>query len=347
MLITYSLSIWSTAAIGYPLKYFAPELYHVWIDVTKQSFGIFLTTLNQLWTPCEITITGDRELEGLFSLNEDGTLKTKFDERAILMANHQLYSDWAYLWWVAFTAKLHGALYIMLKASLKNIPIVGWGMQHYRFIFLTRKWQEDEKILNKSLTEINEEKNWPAWLVLFPEGTTFSKNGYDKTVSYAKKTDVAVPKHVLLPRSTGLRYSLSKLDDSVEYLYDATIHYAGMQKEVYGEDYFTLKAIYFTGVYPKHVSIYWRRYRVKDIPYQDEEAFTKWIQDRWYEKDQILDRMIQTGSFGDDQMKPLRVPVKLNSLLQTFQIISVPLNVVLIISLLKKHVPNLIRAFQG
>jgi lysocardiolipin and lysophospholipid acyltransferase len=318
-------------------------VYRAWIDITKQSFGILLTAENQFFTPTLATMHGDKELDGVFRINQDGTLKTEFGDRAVLMANHQLYSDWVYMWWIAFTNRLHGAIYIVLKASLKKLPIFGWGMQNYRFIFLSRKWQADEKVLKDGLGAIAREKQWPAWLLLFPEGTTMSRNGYDKTVAYAKKTDTAVPKHVLLPRSKGLRYSLKELAGSVDYLYDATIHYSGMQEGTYGEDYYTLRTMYLRGIYPDQINMYWRRYKVSDIPYDDEEAFEKWIQERWFEKDELLDRMINTGSFlepdtpSNSTMSKVTVPVKLNSPLQLFQIFSVPLNVLLLGHLVWNH----------
>lgn len=321
----------------------APEIYRVWIDVTKQSFAIVLTAENQFFTPTLATMHGDKELEGVFKLNTDGTLKTEFNDRTILVANHQLYSDWVYMWWIAFTNQLHGAIYIVLKASLKRLPIFGWGMQNYRFIFLSRKWQNDEQVLKDGLEPIATDKNWPAWLLLFPEGTTMSKDGYSKTVAYAKKSDVEVPKHVLLPRSKGLRHSLLELGGSIDYLYDATIHYSGMQEGVYGEDYYTLRTMYLRGNYPDSINIYWRRYKVSEIPYNDEKEFESWIQQRWYEKDELLDRMIKTGSFVDPEstttptMEKISAPVKLNSPGQLFQIFSVPLNVILISHLLWNH----------
>lgn len=44
----------------------------------------------------------------------------------IIVANHQIYQDWIYLW--SFMRELNGAgdLKIMLKRSLMNIPLFGW-----------------------------------------------------------------------------------------------------------------------------------------------------------------------------------------------------------------------------
>jgi lysocardiolipin and lysophospholipid acyltransferase len=341
-----SLCIHGTQLVGFPLAYVAPDIWHAWIDLTKQSFGILLTAVSQYWTPCTMHMTGDSSVLDLLSVDpKDGTLITSIGDRAVIIANHQLYSDWVYLWWFAFTAKAHGGVYILLKDSLKWIPIFGWGMQFFNFIFLSRKWVNDETILDQGVDRLRREKEWPAWLLLFPEGTTFSRNGVAKSVAYGKKADLDLPQHLLLPRSRGLRHSILKLDSSIEYLYDATIHYSGIPKGVYGEDYFTLRNMYLRGKFSDRVDVYWRRYRIADIPYHDEIAFEKWVLNLWYEKDALLEKFEQTGSFLDapDAAQQIQVPVRLKSPFELFQIFSIPLNVIIIVNLLRMHLPSVFR----
>lgn len=338
-LLVSSICINFTQLIGYPIKFISPNIYHAWIDLTKQSFGIYLTAANQLYTPAEVTITGDKSMQGKFTKDSDDNLFTHFGDKAVLISNHQLYVDWIYMWWIAFTAKTHGGIFIILKASLKWVPIWGWGMQFFRFIFLSRKWANDEKVLENGLQVIQNDKQWPTWLILFPEGTTMSKDGVSKTQVYGKKMDLEIPKHVMLPRSRGLRYSLLGLKGSkMEYLYDATIHYGGVPPGQYGEDYYTLKAMFLKGQYPKHLNIYWRRWAISEIPYEDEKEFEKWIQDRWYEKDELMDKFINEGKWSDEEeIEPLTVKVKLRSWIELLQVFSVPLNILLIGSLLYNH----------
>jgi 1-acyl-sn-glycerol-3-phosphate acyltransferase len=57
-------------------------------------------------------------------------------ERGFWICNHRTRIDWMLLWNLAFrTATLHH-LRIVLKAPLRQIPIFGWAMQHFTFIFL-------------------------------------------------------------------------------------------------------------------------------------------------------------------------------------------------------------------
>jgi 1-acyl-sn-glycerol-3-phosphate acyltransferase len=305
--------------------------------MTKQYFAILLTFITQYWTPMELSITGDESVVGLFT-QENGQLVTKIGDRAILISNHQLYSDWVFLWWIGYTARAHGALFIMLKESLKNIPVFGWGMQGYKFIFLSRKRSKDEKTISTSIQRIAHNKDWPAWILLFPEGTTFSRNGVKGTIKYANKTGKEVPKHLLLPRSTGMRHVLLNLDNTIEYVYDCTVRYDNIPSQVYGEDYFTLRNMYLRGIIPRRAHMHWRRYPVKDIPYQDPEAFEKWIYDRWEEKDALLQKLntdegevLRASAFD-----PIITPVKLYNQIEIIQIFSVALNVGLIFNLTKQ-----------
>ncbi len=65
----------------------------------------------------------------------------------------------------------------------------------------------------------------------------------------------------------------------------------------YGEDYFTLSSTYFQGRPPKSVNFYWRRFAVADIPLENQEDFDKWLRERWYEKDALLEQYVSTGRF--------------------------------------------------
>lgn len=82
----------------------------------------------------------------------------------------QIYADWMYIWFIAYLAKAHGSLKIMLKNSLKYLPFFGQGMQLLDFIFMKRKLINDKKTIIRNL-ERSKKGNWPMWLVLFPEGT--------------------------------------------------------------------------------------------------------------------------------------------------------------------------------
>jgi lysocardiolipin and lysophospholipid acyltransferase len=132
---------------------------------------------------------------------------------------------------------MHGHLYIILKESIKYIPILGTGMMFYGFIFLSRKWSTDQERFRYRLKKLSTCHKGPLsgssgldpmWLLIFPEGTNVSQNGRDASKRWADKNQIEDLRHALLPRSTGLSFCLKELEGSVEYLYDCTLAYEGV-----------------------------------------------------------------------------------------------------------------------
>lgn len=150
----------------------------------------------------------------------------------------QIYTDWLYLWWVAYanSPSMHGHIYIILKESLKYIPFIGTGMMFYGFIFMSRKMATDRPRLAHRLNKLRAQKTDPngksyfdpMWMLLFPEGTNLSGNGRRKSANWAAKSGLKDPEHLLLPRSTGSFFILNELKGSVEYVYDCTVAYEGV-----------------------------------------------------------------------------------------------------------------------
>lgn len=130
----------------------------------------------------------------------------------------------------------HGHLYIILKESLKYIPILGPGMMFFGFIFMSRKMATDQHRMAYRLRKLRQQKTSPTgktyldpmWLLLFPEGTNASGNGRKKSGAWAEKKGLKDPEHVLLPRSTGIYFCLKELEGTVDYVYDCTVAYEGV-----------------------------------------------------------------------------------------------------------------------
>lgn len=45
------------------------------------------------------------------------------------------------------------------------------------------------------------------------------------------------------------------------------------------------------------MNLYWRRFRVADIPLDTPEAFETWLREKWYEKDALMEEYLKTGRF--------------------------------------------------
>ncbi|KAF2089599.1 acyltransferase-domain-containing protein, partial [Saccharata proteae CBS 121410] len=290
------LAINAAQFIGLPFKMIDPKFYNDYMAFTKQSFAVLVTTLTQWWSPTQVRVSGDTSMPGQLYRKADGSLECKFPSRIVLMANHQLYTDWLYLWWIAYTNKMAGHVYIILKESLKNIPLIGWGAQFYNFIFLARNWETDKPRFKEHLDTLNDPKN-PMWLIIFPEGTNLSAITRESSRRWAEKNGIKDMRHQLLPRSTGLRFCLQNLRKSTDWLYDCTIGYEGVPVGQYGQDIYTLQSSFFEGRPPKSVNMHWRRFRISNIPIDDPDAFEIWLRNRWKEKDHFLDYFSRTGHF--------------------------------------------------
>lgn len=294
------MAISASQFIGAPLKYVDAKFYEAYMAWTKESFAVLVTTITQWWAPTVVRVSGDESMKGQLFQMKDGTLKCNFPHRLVMMGNHQLYTDWLYLWWIAYTNKTHGHIYIILKESLKQVPIIGWGMQYYNFIFLSRNWEKDRYNFKKHLDHLKDPTD-PMWLLIFPEGTNLSETTREKSAKWAEKTGIPDMKHQLLPRSTGLQFCLKELRPSTNWLYDCTIAYEGVPKGMYGQDIFTLKSSLFEGRPPKSVNMYWRRFKILDIPYDDDEQFSRWLVNRWREKDYLLEYYYKFGNFPSEE----------------------------------------------
>jgi lysocardiolipin and lysophospholipid acyltransferase len=231
-------SIFATQLIGAPLYFLNREWYYAYMSLTKRSFAITTTVMTNIWSPTTIRISGDASVAAELIPTAGGGVRFDFPERIVLIANHQIYTDWLYLWWVAYANQpgTHGHFYIILKESLKYIPIIGWGMMFYSFIFMSRKMATDQPRLAYRLKKLCQTKTDPAgksyldpmWLLLFPEGTNLSGNGRVKSANWAKKNGLKDAEHVMLPRSTGSFFCLNELKSTVEYVYDCTVAYEGI-----------------------------------------------------------------------------------------------------------------------
>ena len=231
------VSIHATQLLGTPLYLVNKDIYYAYMALTKQSFGLLIITLTQWFSPTIMRVSGDESVRGQLRQTKDGRLELDFPERLVMIANHQLYTDWLYLWWIAYTNRMHGHVYIILKESLKYIPIVGPGIMFYGFVFMARNWTRDKPRLQHRLQKLKarhggpmsgSESLDPMWLMIFPEGTNLSANTRKNSAKWAEKQGIKDLQYQLLPRSTGLLYCLQELRGTLDWVYDCTVAYEGI-----------------------------------------------------------------------------------------------------------------------
>ena len=60
------------------------------MSLTKQSFGLLITTMTHWWGPTTIRISGDASVADQIRKTEDGLVEFSFPERMVMIANHQV-----------------------------------------------------------------------------------------------------------------------------------------------------------------------------------------------------------------------------------------------------------------
>lgn len=145
-------------------------------------------------------------------------------ESALWFANHRTRIDWMLLWSVLLRTRTLDRVRIVLKAPLRAIPIFGWAMQHFVFVFLHRKWADDQKNLAKLLPFLATTEPQTSYLI-FPEGTDLSDENVAKSAAFAEKNGLAPRKYSLYPRTTGWTFMFPLLRANLRAVYDVTMFY--------------------------------------------------------------------------------------------------------------------------
>ncbi|KAH7883775.1 acyltransferase-domain-containing protein [Phlebopus sp. FC_14] len=328
------------------------KLYDEGIRYSKGAFAALMNLSNQWFAPTRLSITFESQGLGKFTqedvqniVERDASGKVvalHLPSKSVITANHQIYSDWWYVWCLAYFARTHQDVFIVLKKSLKWVPIIGPGMQMYRFIFLARSWASDRVQLAKQLAKLGkkaEEEDKPFTFILFPEGTLVSKDTRPVSTKYAEKMEISDLSNILLPRSMGLHYSLRSLVPRLPTLkmLDITIIYPGIPPKGFGQSYYTLRSILCDGVPPPVVHMHLRIFDVArdvpigdvstsdpavipngpgenpievDIPDREKAVFDLWLRRLWTEKDEFITQFLTTESPAYRE-KPVEIPLAL------------------------------------
>jgi 1-acyl-sn-glycerol-3-phosphate acyltransferase len=327
------------------------KLYDEGIRYTKGAFAVLLNLMNQWFAPTKVSITFETEGQGKFTEDDIRNIVERdlsgkvialhLPSKCVIISNHQVYSDWWYVWCLTYFAGMHKDVFIVLKKSLKWIPIIGPGMQMYRFIFLARSWSSDKFQLARQLSKLGkkaQEEDKPFALILFPEGTLVSKDTRPVSSKYAEKMGVPDLCNILLPRSTGLHYSLRSLAPRLPTLklLDITVIYPGIPPRGYGQSYYTLRSIFCDRVPPPVIHMHLRIFDVaKDVPVgnisnsivsngsannpaehdlseREKDIFDIWLRQLWLEKDGYITKFLETDTTANKQ-KPVEIPLELRN----------------------------------
>lgn len=306
------------------------------LNYTKRNFVILLTFCTSMFSsPSKIILSfkSDKLRERCLKVKPDQKgnrrYELNFDLSAVIISNHQIYSDWFFLWFIAYLNNCSDHFFIVMKKSLEKLPVLGYGMSNYNFVFLSRNWQLDKSYMVKQFKTIKLLSN-KFWMLIFPEGTNMSHNNRNKSHKFAEENNLPKQDCVLLPRVKGLYVACKELAPATTKIIDFTIGYSDHGKDEMAQDIFTLWKIYIEGESPRKISVLVDEYDLKEevpgidlsgthdiVPADEEERemelVNSWITDKWQIKEHDMDYFYKHGEFEGGKAHQYELDLKLNS----------------------------------
>ncbi|CEG42495.1 lysocardiolipin acyltransferase [Plasmopara halstedii] len=238
----------------------------------------------------QVQIFGDHETK----IQERHMLR----DRAIWLCNHRTRIDWMLLWSVAWRTRTLQILRIVLKAPLRKIPIFGWAMQHFIFIFLQRHWADDQVNLRKLLPFFSSLEPETSYLI-FPEGTDLSECNLEKSAIFAKRNGLLPRQFSLYPRTTGWTFMFPLLSSQLTAVYDITMFYVD-----YALNERPSEASLLSGRMPRMIHFYIERVDISVLRDNSESEMATWLENRFERKESLLKAFYQeNGKLPDNAQR--------------------------------------------
>ncbi|EPY32212.1 acetyltransferase [Strigomonas culicis] len=244
--------------------------------------------------------------EGLPALGKLLTAPSAPGKSKLIVMNHHTRVDWLYLF--VFLARCPGlapCLRVVLKEELRRIPYMGWAMEFFRFLFLSRKWEVDEAYLRRMVRYFTHHGEAVA-IFIFPEGTDLSPSNIAKSNAFAAQQQLPQFRHVLNPHTTGTVALKSLLGAAqVEEVIDLTVGYTyagpgerpdepSLLSGRHARKAHLLAQVFRFDTAPAGCST-----SVSVVPYED-GAFATWLHGRFAAKELLLSRFTQRSPVGFD-----------------------------------------------
>lgn len=172
-----------------------------------------MVSLFEFWFPHTIFVAYNKEVLG--------------HDKNIVISNHCTDYDWLFISQVMQHLNKLSSIYIIMKDSLRKIPVLGYIMETFGYVFLTRrKSNADKKALERLTSAVCGTSAYD--ILIFPEGTYPTPKSIEDAKEYAKTANLRyedrayIPELVLIPRKGGFELMRQGLED-FEGVVDITI----------------------------------------------------------------------------------------------------------------------------
>lgn len=211
----------------------------------------------------------------------------------LVMANHQSWADILVLT-VAVNKKIAPLKFFMKKELKWQLPIIGLACMAVGFPFLSRHTKSAIK-KNPALKNKDKEstikaceyvKKYPASLIIFPEGSRFTKQKHAQQHSPYK--------HLLKPKAGGAAMTINAVDKALQGVLDITVNFHAPNQTTSFWDF--LKGAY------KNIQVNAEWFPISEElkgDYEHNKEYRKviqsWLSQRWEVKDAALTKEMKHG----------------------------------------------------
>nr|XP_022332436.1 acyl-CoA:lysophosphatidylglycerol acyltransferase 1-like isoform X3 [Crassostrea virginica] len=242
---------------------------------------------------------------GGYTIKESGdSLEGIMDDEAVVLVNHQSTSDVPVVMAALHNKNLVLGKVMWIMDDIFKYTNFGWISYFHGDFFILQGREARTDSLEKLESHINRiyKTTFKKWIILFPEGGFLRKRRF-RSQEFAKKNQLPVLQHVTLPRVGALKVIMDNLtpqpsrnssnsgaigvkgenissQKTLKWVIDMTVGYPGANPyNSHGM---------FVGYWPPHqIEIHYRVYPIDEVP-QDKEGLTKWMYERYQEKEVLL-----------------------------------------------------------
>ncbi|KAL0265559.1 UNVERIFIED_CONTAM: hypothetical protein PYX00_011271 [Menopon gallinae] len=148
-------------------------------------------------------------------------------QRSLVISNHLTNYDWVFSLRVLYHLGKYSDLCIVLKESLRKVPVFGRGMEIFGFIFVKRCLADDRGPIQSGLAVLSAKPSFS--LLIFPEGTIIDKATHQRSLQFARRRRALLGgepvdfEEVLVPRTSGYKIISEVLFDRIQGVVDTTL----------------------------------------------------------------------------------------------------------------------------
>uniref|UniRef100_A0A1B6DHQ2 Phospholipid/glycerol acyltransferase domain-containing protein n=1 Tax=Clastoptera arizonana TaxID=38151 RepID=A0A1B6DHQ2_9HEMI len=210
-------------------------------------------------------------------IDKDDFKKYYGKEHAYLVMNHRYDIDWLMGWVFCERLGVLGNCKAYAKKSIQYVPTMGWGWKFSESVFLERSFDKDKEAIARQIKELGDYPD-PIWLLIFAEGTRYTEEKYEASLTFAKDKGLPLLKHHLTPRTKGFTISITNMRGKFNAVYNVQLAFKEDAKVKP-----TMMNLLFGKPIEAHLLI--ERIPLEEVPEKEEEA-AKWLHDLYVKKRQ-------------------------------------------------------------